>query len=93
MDALETAVTSEPRWQVRLQAVKSLQEIGTPRAAEAASLALTDPDSGVRAAAGQAVAAIGAESEAAALGAALRVETDASTRAVLQASLRRLLSR
>jgi HEAT repeat protein len=91
--ALETAVTSEPRWQVRLQAVKSLQEIGTPRAAEAASLALTDPDSGVRAAAGQAVAAIGAEREAVALSSALKVETDPSTRAVLQSAFRTLLSR
>lgn len=93
VDALETAVTAEPRWQVRLQAVKSLQEIGTPRAAEAASLALTDPDSGVRAAAGQAVAAIGSEREAVALSSALRAETDPSTRAVLQAAFRTLLSR
>lgn len=91
--ALSEALGSEPRWQVRLQAVKSLQEIGGSRAAEAASVALTDPDSGVRAAAGQAVAAIGSYPEAAALSAALKVESDPSTRAILQASYRQLLAR
>lgn len=91
--ALEESLASEPRWQVRLQVVKSLQQIGTPRAAESVSIALTDPDSGVRAAAGQALGLIGTEREAVPLMSALKTETDASTRAVLSAAYRRLSSR
>lgn len=93
VDALERCVTEEPRWQVRLQAVKSLQEVRSARAADAVSLALTDPDAGVRAAAGSALGAMGTEQQLQALSSALKVETDDSTRAVLQASLRRLLAR
>lgn len=91
VSGLEQCLTGEPRWQVRLQAVKSLQEIGGPRAADAVSLALTDPDSGVRAAAGQALGAIGGHSQRQALESALSVESDASTRAVLQSALLRIL--
>lgn len=91
--ALAEALGSEPRWQVRLQAVKSLQELGTPRAAEAASVALADPDSGVRAAAGQAVAAIGSYRQVSALTAALDAENDPSTREILRSSYRKLLAR
>ncbi|MDX6768346.1 MAG: HEAT repeat domain-containing protein [Elusimicrobiota bacterium] len=90
VSALEQCLTGEPRWQVRLQAVKSLQEIGGPRAADAVSLALTDPDSGVRAASGQALAAIGGEPQRRALESALKVENDATTRGVLQSALARL---
>jgi HEAT repeat protein len=91
VDALRQSLQTEPRWQVRLQAVESLREIAGPRAAEAASMALADPDSGVRAAAGQALGAIGGESELTPLHVALKQETDASTRAVLTAAFRKLL--
>lgn len=88
--ALEDCLTAEPRWQVRLQAVKSLQEIGGPRAADVISLALTDPDPGVRAAAGLSLATIGGPAQRQALASALKVEPDATTRAVLQSALSRL---
>lgn len=91
--ALQDCLTGEPRWQVRLQAVKSLQEIGGERAADAVALALSDPDSGVRAAAGIALGDIGDERQLQSLSSALKVESDASTRAVLQSSLRLLLAR
>lgn len=91
--ALEQSLAGEPRWQVRLQAVQALQEIGTGRAADAVCTALTDPDSGVRAAAGLALGKIGSQRQLQALTSALSVETDATTRAVLQASTRRLLER
>lgn len=91
--ALEDRLRSEPVWQVRLQAVRSLQDIGGPRAAASASVGLLDKDSGVRAAAALALAEIGTDAEIVPLREALRVETDATTRAALAQAFRRVLAK
>ncbi|MFI5347610.1 MAG: HEAT repeat domain-containing protein [Elusimicrobiota bacterium] len=90
---LAAALTGDSAWQVRQQAARSLQDIGTPRAAEALSQALLDPEPSVRAAAGSALAEIGGPAQRRAVAEALRVEADPSVRAVLRVASRRSLSR
>lgn len=92
-DDLAAALTGDAAWQVRQQAARSLQDIGTPRAADALARALQDPEPSVRAAAGSALAEIGGPDQRRAVAGALRDERDPSVRAVLTIAARRALSR
>lgn len=91
--SLEDRLRAEAYWQVRLQTVRALQEIASPRAADVVVVALQDRDAGVRAAAAFALGEIGADRHLPAVGNALRAETDASSRGILTAAFRRILSR
>ena len=74
-------------------AVRSLQDIGGPRAVSAVDLALRDKDSGVRTAAALALGEIGDDGDLQFLSAALKAETDLSTRSTLSAAYRRILAK
>ena len=89
--ALIDALLCDPAWQVRQQAARSLMDLATERAAEALASSLDDPEPSVRAAAGVALAEIGAPAERRAAARALRAETDPSVRAVVVVARRRSL--
>ncbi len=91
--ALEECLRFEPKWQIRMLAVRSLQDIGGPRAVSAVDLALRDKDSGVRTAAALALGEIGDDGDLQFLSAALKAETDLSTRSTLSAAYRRILAK
>jgi HEAT repeat protein len=93
VDALEECLRLEPRWQIRMLAVRSLQDVGGSRAAEAIAPALRDSDSGVRTAAAIALGDIGSDEQLQYLTAALKAETDMSARSALSAAFRRILSK
>lgn len=90
---LADVLAQDQAWQVRQQAARSLQDIGTPHAAQALAAALRDPDPSVRAAAGAALAAIGAPDQRQAVVEALRTEREPSVRAVLAAATRAVPAR
>lgn len=89
--ALSQALAEDKDWRVRQQAARSLQDIGTPLAAEALLPALKDPEPSVRAAAGTALAEIGAPAQRRAVAAALREEKEPSVRVLLSSAVRRPL--
>ncbi|MDE2141342.1 MAG: HEAT repeat domain-containing protein [Elusimicrobia bacterium] len=90
---LAAALENDPAWQIRQQAARSLQDIPSPRSAQALTSALRDPEPSVRAAAGSALAEIGGPVQRRAVADALRDERDPSVRAVLAVAARRALSR
>lgn len=91
--SLAESLTSDAAWQVRQQAARSLQDLGTSRAAEALEPALIDPEPSVRAAAGSAIGEIGGNRQLRALVEALKNESEPSVRAVFSAATHRAMSR